>query len=62
MTSENKLMKCADVMDYLGVSESSAYKIIRSLNEELAKKGYYIIPGRISKKYLDERFFGEAVH
>ena len=59
---ENKLMNCTDVMEYLGVSASSAYKIMRTLNDELAKKGYYTISGKISKKYLDERFFGEAVH
>lgn len=57
---ENKLMNCAAVMEYLEVSESTAYKIIRILNAELSERGFYTISGKISKKYLDERIFGEA--
>ena len=28
------------------------------LNKELADKGYMVIPGRVSRKYFEERFYG----
>ena len=42
----------------LCVSESKAYSIVRDLNKELEDKGYLIIPGRVSRKYFEERFYG----
>lgn len=57
---EHKLLDCQEVQDYLQCSEGAAYKVIRDLNEELAAKGYYTIRGRVSMKYLKERFFGAA--
>ena len=42
----------------LCVSESKAYSIVSDLNKELEDKGYLIIPGRVSRKYFEERFYG----
>jgi len=28
------------------------------LNKELAEKGYMVIPGRVSRKYFEKRFYG----
>ena len=47
-----------EIMDTLSVSESKAYTIVRQLNNELSDKGYMIIPGRVSRKYFEERFYG----
>ena len=44
--------------EVLGVSESKSYGIVRDLNKELADKGYMVIPGRVSRKYFEERFYG----
>lgn len=45
-----------DIADILGYGCSKAYKVIRELNAELEAKDYLIRPGKISKKYFNERF------
>lgn len=47
-----------DVMLILGVKQDAAYKIIRTLNDELRGKGYITVAGKVSKKYFDERYYG----
>lgn len=44
-----------DVMDALGVGKAKAYNIMKDLNNELKSKGYYIVPGKINKKYFTEK-------
>jgi DNA-binding IscR family transcriptional regulator len=48
----------AEMAEILGISKPYAYKIIKQLNEELEAKGFITIPGRISKKYFEEKFYG----
>lgn len=47
-----------DVANMIGVSRGQAYKIIKALNEELSKKGYLVVSGKISKKYFSDRYYG----
>lgn len=47
-----------EIGEILEVSESKAYSIVKQLNQELSDKGYMIIPGRVSRKYFEERFYG----
>ena len=47
----------SDIALILGISSSSAYRIIRTLNQELKTKGFIVIRGKISKKYFDEKFY-----
>lgn len=47
-----------DLKELLGISESLAYKYIRTMNEELEKKGFLIIRGKVPCAYVRERFFG----
>lgn len=47
-----------ELAELLGVSESSAYKLIRQMNAELAQQGYLVCRGRISKAYVEKRFYG----
>ncbi|MDO4942661.1 MAG: transcriptional regulator [Lachnospiraceae bacterium] len=49
-----------DVMKVLGVGETYAYKIIRQLNDELNKKGYLTVRGKVNAKYFNERFMIEG--
>lgn len=35
-----------------------AYRVIRELNSELREKGIATVQGKVSKKYLLERYFG----
>lgn len=47
-----------DIQELLGVSRSKAYKIIRTLNAELADKGYIVTAGKVPRKFLAEKFYG----
>ncbi|MDB0441003.1 hypothetical protein C4R89_15975 [Clostridioides difficile] len=49
--------KVEEVAELLDVAESTAYRVIRDLNKELKKKGYYTFAGKVPKTYLEERFF-----
>ena len=53
-----KFLNAADVAEYLDVSVSKAYKIIRGLNDELAAQGYLVVAGRISRRYFLRRLYG----
>lgn len=54
----DKFLNVDDVMQILGISKSAAYKVMRDMNNELKKKGYVIIRGKVSRKYFEERFYG----
>ncbi|MBC1397330.1 LysR family transcriptional regulator [Listeria fleischmannii] len=43
----------------LGVSYSFACKLIRKLNKELTEKGFIMIAGRVSRKYYEEKLYGQ---
>ena len=45
-----------DVMEMLGVKSGVAYKIIRTLNDELREKGHLVCKGMVSAKYFNERY------
>lgn len=47
-----------DVAEMLGISKGHAYKIIQSLNDELKKKHYLVVAGKVPKKYFAERYYG----
>lgn len=55
---ENKFMRVDEVARELGISESYAYKVIRSLNNELKAKGFFTISGRVNRQYFNERLYG----
>lgn len=44
--------------EVLGVSESKAYQFIRQMNEELKKKGFLVVRGKVPAAYVEQRFFG----
>ena len=47
-----------EVASMLGVSRGQAYKLVKGMNEELAKKGYIVVSGKVPKKYFNERYYG----
>ena len=51
-------LRADDVAQILGISKPKAYSIMRSLNEELKKKGYITVAGRVSAKYFNEKTYG----
>lgn len=50
-------MRVNEVAEELGVSVPYAYKLIRQMNEELAKNGCITISGRIDRKFFHEKFY-----
>ena len=56
--SKELFMHASDVAKELGVSNTTAYKMIPEMNEELKKKGYMVMNGRISRYYFEEKFYG----
>ena len=57
----SRFMNAVDVAADFGISESKAYTLIKEMNEELKRKGYITVAGRISKKYYLERTYGADV-
>lgn len=52
------MMKCSEVAEKLGISRTSAYEVIRELNQELSEKGLITRQGRVSADYFEKRYFG----
>lgn len=50
------LLNVGEVKALLKIPQSTAYAIIRELNQELKNQGYYTIRGKIEETYLLERF------
>jgi len=53
-----QMMGVGDVQEALSVSESTAYGVIRRLNQELDKAGYITVRGKISRAYFEKRTYG----
>ena len=51
----------AEMAEMLGISKPYAYKLIKQMNEELDAKGFITIPGKVAKKYFEEKFYGVTV-
>lgn len=48
----------AELAEMLSVSMGHSYKVIHKLNDELEKQGYLTFPGRVPRRYLEERCYG----
>jgi Mn-dependent DtxR family transcriptional regulator len=51
-------IKAQEIAEELGVSRPYAYKLVRKLNEELKRKGFITISGRVSRAYYKEKIYG----
>lgn len=56
---EKRFLSAREVGEIMGRSTSYAHRYICQLNEELEKKGYLTIKGRVVSTYFYERFFGK---
>lgn len=54
----NRMITAHDIMERLSVSKSTAYNIMREINEDLGARGLKIIPGRVSERHFEELYFG----
>ena len=56
--SKGIFITAGEVAQELGISRPHAYKVIKGWNEELKTKGYFVIAGKISRKYYMEKIYG----
>ena len=52
------LMNAKEISEELGISKTLAYEIMQKLNKELEAKGYFVIKGKVSRRYLSEQIYG----
>lgn len=57
MKATDLFITASEVADLLGVSSVTAYRIIKSMNEDLANKGYLTIRGKVSRAYFMEKIY-----
>lgn len=58
MKATDLFITASEVADLLGVSSVTAYRIIKTMNEELSSKGYLTIRGKVSRTYFLEKIYG----
>ena len=51
-------VRAEEVARELGISKPYAYKLVREMMEELKKYGFLSFPGRVSRRYFEEKFYG----
>lgn len=56
--SKELFVKAEEMAEALGISKPYAYKLMREMNAELKQKGFLTIPGRVSRRYFEEKFYG----
>ena len=56
--SKELFVRAEEVAGALGISKPYAYKLVREMNKELKQKGFLTIPGRVSRRYFEEKFYG----
>lgn len=52
---ENYYLTVDEVAQALKISKSFAYKVIRNMNAELKKQGFFTMSGRINKQFFLEK-------
>ncbi len=52
-----KFLNVTDVAEIFNISKSSAYRIIKKLNDDLKKSGKITVSGKISSKYFYENVY-----
>ena len=55
-TAREMFYSVEDVMQMLDYSRSKSYKIIARMNQELEQNGKETRPGRISRRYFDQKY------
>ena len=58
MANYRYMMSADDIAKELNCSRSHAYKLVKSLNQELAAQGYIAMAGCIPRAYWTKKMFG----
>jgi len=57
MESKN-FIRAEEIAKELAVSKPYAYKLVREMNDDLKKRGFITIAGRVSRQFFEEKFYG----
>lgn len=57
---ESRFYSAQDVAELLGVSRAKAYKVVKTLNDELKAGGYIVVAGKVPIAYFNEKCYGGA--
>lgn len=52
---QSDVVRVQEVMTRLECSSGRAYKIIKALNDELKRKGFIVISGRVPRAYFEQK-------
>ena len=55
--AKSLFVKAEELQELLGISRSESYRIIKKLNDDLKEKGFIVLSGRVSRKYLEEMIY-----
>ena len=58
MIKNSSMMCVEDVAKELDCSKSYAYKIVKTMNKELAVKGYITMAGRVPRAFWEKKMYG----
>lgn len=54
---DSRMLTAEEVAERLAVSKSTAYTVIRELNEEARRRGCKTIPGKVSCQLFEDTYF-----
>ena len=54
--NDGRFLTAAEVSELLKVSESTAYRVIQKLNDELEARGFLTFKARVISRYFYERY------
>ncbi|MCM1382270.1 MAG: LysR family transcriptional regulator [Muribaculaceae bacterium] len=55
---EKVFINADEVAETLEISKPYAYKLVKTMNDELKQKGFITISGKVSRRYFEEKFYG----
>ncbi len=55
---EKIFINAEEVAKTLEISKPYAYKLVKTMNDELKQKGFITISGKVSRRYFEEKFYG----
>ena len=55
--TNKRFLTATEVAEILDVSISTAYRIVKKLNDKLASEGKIIVPGKIAARYFYEHIY-----
>ncbi|MBO4911482.1 MAG: ICEBs1 excisionase [Butyrivibrio sp.] len=56
--NEKLYYTAAEIAQMIGVGRTTAYGIVKQMNEELKSRGFLAVRGKVPKEFFDAKYFG----